>query len=167
MYYNGCLFTKNPSQALSGKNIKHQEKQIASNDLFAGILVSRKSRHAKRTASHHITQKTQQTALRKFNLLPYIQGKPEETFSKRKVNLAPASLFPSRQPAQNMGKEKLKDSLNHMRKLPAKLEGTSETALNLPKLSWDTRWAPVKASIKAAKPRSATAKMYHKHSAAP
>ena len=31
---------------------------------------------------------------------------PRETLSKRKFNLAPASLFPSRQPAQEMGKER-------------------------------------------------------------
>ena len=40
------------------------------------------------------------------------------------------------------------------------LSATSETALTLTKLSWDTRWAPVKASIKAVKSRSVTAKMY-------
>ena len=40
------------------------------------------------------------------------------------------------------------------------LSATSETALTLTKLSWDTGWAPEKASIKAVKSRSATAKMY-------
>ena len=102
---------------------------------------------------------------------------PRETLSKRKLNLAPASLFPSRQPAQKDGKGKTNATYDWRCKLPRtlgdcktastawencrpNLKATSEIALTLTKLSWETRWAPVKASIKAVKSRSVTAKMY-------
>ena len=107
-----------------------------------------------------------------------MESHPRETLSKRKFKFAPASLLPSRNQHKKWDKKNNTNATYDWRcKLPRtlgdcntastawencwpNLSATSETALTLTKLSWDTRWVPVKASIKAVKSRSVTAKMY-------
>ena len=91
-----------------------------------------------------------------------MESHPRETLSKRKFKFAPASLLPSRNQHKKWDKKNNTNATYDWRcKLPRtlgdcntastawencwpNLSATSETALTLTKLSWDTRWVPVK-----------------------